>query len=122
MNKAIKIGAVICLLTYLSSYIIFSVNLKITGVKLDILFALSMHISIMISALIFYLKIKSAFVRALSVYTVLFCFISIVSFIYVGLILDKSYFMNKFALIASAPLTLGYELIIYFIRTHHRNN
>jgi hypothetical protein len=122
MNKAIKIGAVICLLTYLSSYIIFSVNLKITGVKLDILFALSMHISIMISALIFYLKIKSAFVRALSVYTVLFCFISIVSFIYVGLILDKSYFMNKFALIASAPLTLGYELIIYFIRTRHRNN
>jgi hypothetical protein len=121
MDKAIKISAVICLLTYLSSYIIFSLNLEISGERLNILFAFSMHVSIMISALIFYLKIKSAIVKGIAVYTAIFCFLSILSFVYVGLFLNQHYFMNKLALIVSIPLTLCYELVNYIIRTcNHR--
>jgi len=120
MDRLIKIAAGTSLLIYLSSYIIFALHLKLTGDKLNVMFALSMHLSVLISAAVFYFKIESPRVKAIAVYTVMFCAITIISYIVYGLIHGESYFFSKFALITSIPLTLSYAIVDYIIRAVRR--
>lgn len=124
MKKASNISAIICFVMIILSYIVFSLNLEMTGKKLNILYALTGHIAWVMIALIFFFESNNHVVRFLSIYTAIFFFLAISLFIYVGIIENQSYFRYKLCIYLSIILTFIYETVSFIrkYKIHHRND
>jgi hypothetical protein len=117
VKKLSDIGAIAYLVMIILSYIVFSFDFEITREKLNIMYALTGHVSWIVVALILLIESNNHIVRFLSLYTAIFFFLAILLFVYVGIIENKSYFNYKLCIYLSIILASVYEAFS-FIRKY----
>jgi peptidoglycan/LPS O-acetylase OafA/YrhL len=105
-KTTIKILAVLAILIHITFYSIYAFELKVNDKAMDIFYAFGFHLFVLISAIIFYFKVDSKWVRVLSTYAFWFSIVCLGAFVLMGLIYGKSYFYYKAALLLSVPLSI----------------
>lgn len=111
-----NISAILAFALFLIPYVIFSFCLEFCGEKLNTMYAISNYIAIIILALIFCFESKNKIYEFLFGYVASFFIVVLLSFVFVGILLDKHYFFYKSMMLIPVPIVVIISIFKKYVR------